>query len=153
MASTRYLPPGEELVLEGAFAIKNSTNLTATAEARDGRGNSYRNNTSLPIWMKSSRLNLSVSAPSYAHRGERIPLQIRMENRGDDDLAGREAGRDVGSAHHRRRRLIEAVVTNRLERAEAVAGIRQGMAEFERGEGQLARTALEALRDKLNVPS
>lgn len=42
---------------------------------------------------------------------------------------------------------------DRLERAEAVAGIRQGMAEFERGEGQLARTALEALRDKLNVPS
>ena len=88
MASTRYLPPGKELVLEGAFAIENCTTLSATAEARDGRGNSYRNNTSLPIWMRSSRLNLSVSAPRYAHRGESIPVQIRMENRGDDDLAG-----------------------------------------------------------------
>ncbi|MGZ8218255.1 type II toxin-antitoxin system Phd/YefM family antitoxin [Methylomagnum sp.] len=41
---------------------------------------------------------------------------------------------------------------DRLEHAEAIAGIRQGMAEFERGEGQPARAALEALRDKLNAP-
>ena len=41
---------------------------------------------------------------------------------------------------------------DRLEHAEAIAGIRQAMAEFERGEGQPARTALEALRGKLNKP-
>jgi PHD/YefM family antitoxin component YafN of YafNO toxin-antitoxin module len=40
---------------------------------------------------------------------------------------------------------------DRLEWAEAVAGIRQGMAEFERGEGQSAREALEALQQKHNV--
>jgi PHD/YefM family antitoxin component YafN of YafNO toxin-antitoxin module len=40
---------------------------------------------------------------------------------------------------------------DRLDRAEALAGIRQGMAEFERGEGQPARVALEALKEKLGV--
>lgn len=37
---------------------------------------------------------------------------------------------------------------DRLERAEAIAAIRQGLAEFERGEGRSAREALEELRVK-----
>ena len=40
---------------------------------------------------------------------------------------------------------------DRLERAEAVAAIRQGLAEFKRGEGLPAREALEALRVKHGI--
>jgi len=88
MSSTKYLPPGEELILQGAFPINSSTTLIASAQARDGRGNAYSNNTTLSVWMKSSLLNLSVSHPRYAHRGESIPLQIRLENRGELDISG-----------------------------------------------------------------
>lgn len=42
---------------------------------------------------------------------------------------------------------------DRLERAESIAAIRQGIAEFERGEGQPARQALEALRAKHGISS
>ncbi len=42
---------------------------------------------------------------------------------------------------------------DRLERAEAIAAIRQGLAEFERGKGQPAREALEALRAKHGISS
>jgi prevent-host-death family protein len=40
---------------------------------------------------------------------------------------------------------------DRLERAEAIADIRQGLAEFERGEGLPARAALETLRAKHGI--
>lgn len=40
----------------------------------------------------------------------------------------------------------------RLERAEALAAVRQGMAEFERGEGRDAREAFEELRQKHGIP-
>lgn len=40
----------------------------------------------------------------------------------------------------------------RIERAETVAALRQGMEEFERGEGRLAREALEELRRKHDIP-
>jgi len=88
MSSTKYLPAGEELILQGAFPINSSTTLIASAQARDGRGNAYSNNTTLSVWMKSSLLNLSVSHPRYAHRGESIPLQIRLENRGNQEISG-----------------------------------------------------------------
>lgn len=39
----------------------------------------------------------------------------------------------------------------RVERAEAVAAIRQGMAEFEAGKGRPAREALEELRKKHGI--
>lgn len=39
----------------------------------------------------------------------------------------------------------------RVERSEAVTAIRQGMAEFEQGQGQDARQALEALRLKHGI--
>jgi prevent-host-death family protein len=40
---------------------------------------------------------------------------------------------------------------DRLEKAEATAAIRQGLAEFEQGEGRLAREALEQLREKYGI--
>lgn len=39
----------------------------------------------------------------------------------------------------------------RIERAEAVAAIRKGMEEFERGEGRPVREALEELRQKHGI--
>ncbi len=39
----------------------------------------------------------------------------------------------------------------RIERAEAVAAIRKGIDEFERGEGRPARQALEELRQKHGI--
>ena len=39
----------------------------------------------------------------------------------------------------------------RIERAEAVAAIRKGMDEFERGEGRPARQALEEMRQKHGI--
>ncbi len=39
----------------------------------------------------------------------------------------------------------------RIERAEAVAAIRKGMEEFERGDGRPAREALEELRQKHGI--
>jgi PHD/YefM family antitoxin component YafN of YafNO toxin-antitoxin module len=43
------------------------------------------------------------------------------------------------------------LLLDRLERAEAIAAIRQGLAEFERGEGRSAREALEELRVKHGI--
>lgn len=40
---------------------------------------------------------------------------------------------------------------DRLKRAEAIAAIRQGLAEYERGEGLPAREALETLRAKHGI--
>lgn len=39
----------------------------------------------------------------------------------------------------------------RIEQAETVAALRQGIAEFERGEGRPAREALEELRQKHGI--
>jgi len=39
----------------------------------------------------------------------------------------------------------------RIERAETVAALRKGMAEFERGEGRPAREALEELRKRHDI--
>jgi prevent-host-death family protein len=41
---------------------------------------------------------------------------------------------------------------DRLERAETVAALRQGMEEFARGEGRDAREAFEELRHKHGIP-
>jgi hypothetical protein len=41
---------------------------------------------------------------------------------------------------------------DKLERSETVAAIRQAAEEFERGEGQPARKALEKLRKKHGIP-
>lgn len=41
---------------------------------------------------------------------------------------------------------------DQMERVERIAAIREGLSEFERGEGRPAREALEALRIKLGLP-
>jgi prevent-host-death family protein len=42
-------------------------------------------------------------------------------------------------------------ILERVERAETVAALRQGIGEFERGEGRPAREALEELRQKHGI--
>ena len=44
------------------------------------------------------------------------------------------------------------MLLDRLERAESIAAIRQGIDELERGEGRQARQALEEIRAKHGIP-
>ncbi|MCX6676624.1 MAG: hypothetical protein NTU95_01590 [Methanothrix sp.] len=86
VASTKYLPSGKELYLDGALQIENNTRLSASARALDAGGRIYTNNTSFDIWKISPSLKLQVTAPQRVHRGERVSLQIRMENKGAENL-------------------------------------------------------------------
>ncbi len=86
LASTKYLPPGEELILDGAMPIEKNIRLSASVRALDARGRTYTNNTSLEIWKISPFLKLEVAAPTRLHRGESVNLQIRLENKGTENL-------------------------------------------------------------------
>ncbi|MGB5100539.1 MAG: hypothetical protein WBN94_08085 [Methanothrix sp.] len=86
VASTKYLPAGEELFLDGAMLIENNTRLSAGVRALDAQDRIYTNNTSLEIWKISPSLKLEVTAPQRAHRGESISLQMRIENKGTENL-------------------------------------------------------------------
>jgi hypothetical protein len=86
VASTKYLPAGQELFLEGVMPIENNTRLSAGVRALDAKGGIYTNNTSFDIWKISPFLRLMVTAPPQLHRGERVSLQIRIENMGEENL-------------------------------------------------------------------
>ena len=86
VASTKYLPAGKELFLDGALQIENNTRLSASVRALDARGRIYTNNTSFDIWKISPSLKLKVTAPQRLHRGESVSLQIRIENKGAENL-------------------------------------------------------------------
>jgi hypothetical protein len=86
VASTKYLPAGQELFLDGAMPIENNTRLSASVRALDAKGGIYTNNTSFDIWKISPFLRLMVTAPPRQHRGESVSLQIRIENKGEENL-------------------------------------------------------------------
>ena len=86
VACTKYLPAGKELYLDGALQIENNTRLSASARALDARGRIYNNNSSFDIWKISPFLKLEVTAPKQVHRGESVSLQIRIENKGAENL-------------------------------------------------------------------
>ncbi|OPY49134.1 MAG: hypothetical protein A4E49_03215 [Methanosaeta sp. PtaU1.Bin112] len=86
MASTKFLPVGEELVLDEEMRIENSTRLMAGIQAKDASGRAYTNNTSLDIRKVSSFLTLQVSAPAQVHRGEKVNLQLCIGNKGNERL-------------------------------------------------------------------
>jgi len=86
MASTKFLPAGEELFLDGAIQIANNTRLSAGVRALDSQGKILTNNTSLDIWKISPLLKLEVSGPRQVHRGERVSLELRIENKGAENL-------------------------------------------------------------------
>jgi hypothetical protein len=87
MASTRFLPPGDEMYLDGILALENNTRLLAGADARDAKDRSYSNNSSMDIWMVSSEIGLSVNAPGVLHRGQQVAIQVRIENNGSENLS------------------------------------------------------------------
>ena len=64
MASTKYLPAGKELFLDGALQIENNTRLSASVRALDARDRIYTNNTSFDIWKISPSLRLDGYCPS-----------------------------------------------------------------------------------------
>jgi hypothetical protein len=86
MASTKFLPAGEELFLDGAIQIANNTRLSAGVRALDSQGKILTNNTSLDIWKISPLLKLEVSGPRRVHRGESVSLELRIENKGAENL-------------------------------------------------------------------
>jgi hypothetical protein len=86
MASTKFLPAGEELLLDGAIEIANNTRLSASVRALDAQGKIHTNNTSLDIWKISPLLKLQVSGSRRVHRGESISLELFIENKGAENL-------------------------------------------------------------------
>jgi len=88
MASTKFLPAGEELFLDGAMQIANNTRLSAAVRALDAQGKIHTNNTSLDIWKISPLLKLQVSGSRLVHRGESVSLELRIENKGAENLTG-----------------------------------------------------------------
>jgi hypothetical protein len=84
--STKYLPPSRELYLDGSFFLKNNTRLSAGIHARDADGRLYTNNSSADIWLVSPSLNLKITAQEKVHRGDRVNLQVRLENNGKVNL-------------------------------------------------------------------
>ena len=86
VASTKYLPAGEELHLDAEFPMSNTTVLHAGVQAKDAGGRLYINNSSAEVWMISPSLRMQVTLPSSAHRGEHITMQIRLDNLGSSNL-------------------------------------------------------------------
>ena len=86
VASTKYLTADKELYLDGVLQIENNTRLSASVRALDASGRIYTNNTSFDIWKISPSLKLEVTAPQRVHRGESVSLQIRIENKGAENL-------------------------------------------------------------------
>jgi len=86
MASTKFLPPGKELYLEGILLLENDVDLSASAQGEDARGNLFTNNTTVTLREISPKIRLEMSAPSRVHRGEVVPLAVRIENSGQGNL-------------------------------------------------------------------
>jgi len=83
MSATKFLPPHEELDLDGVLVIENNSELLAGVDGKDANGTVYTNNTSIAIRMISPLIKLEVTAPSQVHRGDKVNFQIRIENSGD----------------------------------------------------------------------
>ena len=99
VASTKYLPSGRELYLNGAFFLTNNTLLPAEVRARDAGGRLYTNNSSTEVWLISPSLHLEVVAQNRVHRGDRVNLQVRLENNGKvnlTDIVVRDDNGDIG---------------------------------------------------------
>jgi hypothetical protein len=86
MASTKFLPPGEELLLDWALRIEDNVQLFAGAVGQDAKGNLYTNNTSMAIWKISPQIKLEVEAPKSVHRNESVTIHVKVENCGSCNL-------------------------------------------------------------------
>jgi len=86
MASTKFLPSGKELYLDGSLVIHDHTEILASVQGKDAQDKLYTNNTSITIWKISAEIKLEVSAPEQVHRGETITFQVRIENGGSGNL-------------------------------------------------------------------
>jgi len=86
LASTGFLTPGKELSLEGTLTVQNSTRLEAGVQGKDAHDKLYTNNTTVAIWKITPGIRLEVSAPSRVHRGENIPLEVKVGNTGSENL-------------------------------------------------------------------
>lgn len=99
VASTKYLPSGRDLSLNGAFFLTNNTLLSVGVQAKDADGRLYTNNSSEEIWLISPSLHLEVVSQKRVHRGDRVNLQVRLENNGRvnlTDIVIRDSSGDIG---------------------------------------------------------
>jgi hypothetical protein len=86
MASTKFLPSGEELYLDGSLVIRGNTQLMAGVQGRDAQDRIFTKNTSNSIWKIAPEIKLEVSAPNQVHRGETVTLQVSIKNSGSGNL-------------------------------------------------------------------
>ena len=117
VASTKYLPSGRDLCLNGAFFLTNNTLLSVGVQAKDADGRLYTNNTSEEVWLISPSLHLEIVAQNRVHRGDRVNLKVRLENNGKVNLTdiviqddngdiGRIAKLAAGSTEELRREIV-----------------------------------------------
>lgn len=86
IASTKFLPPGKALQLEGSIVIHNSTSLLAGVQGKDAKDNVFVNNSTLQIWRISPQIKLLADGPIPVHRGENALLSLKIENEGKGNL-------------------------------------------------------------------
>jgi hypothetical protein len=87
IASTKFLTPGKEIHLDGIHVIHDNFQLSAGVQGKDASGRICTNNTSTEIWKLSPQLKVNVSGPETVHRGERVALEVTMENAGNAPLS------------------------------------------------------------------
>jgi len=85
--SSQRLSPGDCLTLEGAIRVETAMDLVATAEAKNLRGDRLEDKSSVKIKAISPDMKLEISAsPLNICRGERVSIEAKVENTGDDPL-------------------------------------------------------------------
>jgi hypothetical protein len=99
IASTKFLTPGKEIHLDGVHVIRDNVRLFAGVQGKDADGRTCTNNTSTEIWKISPQLKVNVSGPEMVHRGERIALEVIVENAGNallSNLTISDASGEIG---------------------------------------------------------
>ncbi|VVB72190.1 Uncharacterised protein [uncultured archaeon] len=87
MASTMFLPPGEEINLDGSLVLENNTRLLAGVDAMDANETVYSNNSTMDIWMISPEIEMLLNVPDEIHRGEKVAIQVQIKNNGRENLS------------------------------------------------------------------
>ncbi len=95
--STGFLSPGQEIHIDGALTIEETTDIIAQARGADPQGKGWTNSTSYRIWKLSSALSLAVkAAPLRSHKGENISIEVAAENLGSEELSNVVIWDDLG---------------------------------------------------------
>ncbi|MBN1324060.1 MAG: hypothetical protein JW986_08740 [Methanotrichaceae archaeon] len=95
--STGFLSPGQEIHIDGALTIEETTDILAQARGADPQGKGWTNSITYRIWKLSSALSLAVkAAPLRAHKGENVSIEVAAENLGSEELSNVMIWDDLG---------------------------------------------------------